>query len=118
MGYSRFERFFWILGARMKKLPELHKIDLKDIDKHLADESVAHSKLEEKWQSKFNDLIWTNSEGIEIKPFYSAEDIKEVHQKESFPGLAPFLQGPYSSMYLSRPWTIRQYGSERPISCF
>lgn len=48
-------------------------------------------------------------ENITIKPFYTAEDIDEVGHLGFVSGLAPYLRGPYSSMYAGRPWTIRQY---------
>lgn len=49
---------------------------------------------------------WQAPEDIEVKPAYPAPG---ETQTEHFPGIAPFLRGPYSSMYVSRPWTIRQY---------
>lgn len=48
------------------------------------------------------------AEGIELKPLYTAEDIKETADK-SLPGEYPFTRGPYPTMYAHRPWTIRQY---------
>lgn len=54
---------------------------------------------------------WTTPEGIDVKPVYATEDIQELDEAArcSFPGFAPFLRGPYSTMYTTRPWTIRQY---------
>jgi len=49
------------------------------------------------------------SDGIELSNFYTADDIKSSEHIGFVSGLAPFLRGPYSSMYLGRPWTIRQY---------
>ena len=48
-------------------------------------------------------------EGIELKPRYSAEDLKEVSHLGFQAGSPPYLRGPYASMYTVRPWTIRQY---------
>ena len=48
-------------------------------------------------------------EGISIKSSYSQEDIKELQHIGFQAGSPPFLRGPYSTMYLSSPWTIRQY---------
>ncbi len=48
-------------------------------------------------------------EGIAIKPSYSASDIEGLDFLDTKPGFAPFLRGPYPSMYVTRPWTIRQY---------
>lgn len=44
-------------------------------------------------------------EGIDIKPLYD----QEPSQKEDYPGIAPFTRGPYPTMYVTRPWTVRQY---------
>ncbi|MEM7165382.1 MAG: methylmalonyl-CoA mutase [Planctomycetota bacterium] len=48
-------------------------------------------------------------EGIDVQRLYTASDIDGVPYIDSFPGFAPYLRGPYPSMYTSRPWTIRQY---------
>ncbi|MFL6145800.1 MAG: methylmalonyl-CoA mutase [Labedaea sp.] len=48
-------------------------------------------------------------EGIGIKPLYTKEDLDGLDFLETYPGLAPFLRGPYPTMYVSQPWTIRQY---------
>jgi len=52
---------------------------------------------------------WMSPEGIEIAPSYSSADLKDKRQRAFAAGLPPFLRGPYASMYVKRPWTIRQY---------
>ena len=52
------------------------------------------------------DDFLTN-EGISIKPAYAQEDVAGI--EDSLPGHAPYLRGPYPTMYVSRPWTVRQY---------
>ncbi|MEH0156643.1 methylmalonyl-CoA mutase [Limibacter armeniacum] len=52
---------------------------------------------------------WQTAEGIEVKPTFSSEDLKEAEHLHFAAGLPPYLRGPYSTMYASRPWTIRQY---------
>lgn len=49
------------------------------------------------------------AEGIEVKPTYSEADIKNLTHLDFGAGFAPNLRGPYSTMYVRRPWTIRQY---------
>ena len=49
------------------------------------------------------------AEGIPLKPFYSEEDVKGLAHLNFGAGTPPYLRGPYGSMYVSRPWTIRQY---------
>jgi methylmalonyl-CoA mutase len=55
------------------------------------------------------DRTWHTPEGIDVKPVYTAEDLDPVTHLGTMPGLPPFLRGPYSTMYVRRPWTIRQY---------
>jgi methylmalonyl-CoA mutase len=49
------------------------------------------------------------AEGIEIKPTYSKEDIENIEHLDFGAGFAPNLRGPYATMYVRRPWTVRQY---------
>ena len=52
---------------------------------------------------------WTPAEGIPVKPQYRAADSADLDFLDSVPGAAPFVRGPYPTMYGQRPWTIRQY---------
>src|SRR6516165_8625858 len=52
---------------------------------------------------------WLTPEGIPVKPAYSEADLKDVDFLETWPGIAPYLRGPYPTMYVSQPWTVRQY---------
>ncbi|MBG6128944.1 methylmalonyl-CoA mutase [Aquimarina sp. EL_43] len=52
---------------------------------------------------------FTTSEGVDIKSFYEKEDIKDLDHLDFSAGIPPYLRGPYSTMYVRRPWTIRQY---------
>ncbi len=56
-----------------------------------------------------DDLTWVSPEGIPIKPLYTVEDLDAISHESTFPGAAPFVRGPRSTMYTNRPWTIRQY---------
>jgi methylmalonyl-CoA mutase len=55
------------------------------------------------------ELVWETPEGITVKPLYTAEDLAGVDFLGTYPGIAPFLRGPYPTMYVNQPWTIRQY---------
>ena len=55
------------------------------------------------------EMVWETPEGIRVKPFYSAKDLEGLDHLDTAPGLPPYLRGPYSSMYVNQPWTIRQY---------
>src|SRR5580692_9488405 len=52
---------------------------------------------------------WLTPEGIPVKPSYSEADLVGIDFLETWPGIAPFLRGPYPTMYVTQPWTIRQY---------
>ncbi|HEX5393167.1 MAG TPA: methylmalonyl-CoA mutase family protein, partial [Rhodocyclaceae bacterium] len=54
-------------------------------------------------------LTWVTPEGLEVKPLYTAEDIKDLPYADTLPGFAPYQRGPQATMYAARPWTIRQY---------
>ncbi|WP_374636335.1 methylmalonyl-CoA mutase, partial [Paracoccus sp. (in: a-proteobacteria)] len=56
-----------------------------------------------------DSLTWHTLEGIEVKPLYTAEDVKDLPHLGSLPGIEPFTRGPRATMYAGRPWTIRQY---------
>lgn len=71
----------------------------------------------EDWKEKFKnetgrnpeDLIWETMEKINVKPLYTKDDVKDLKHIDYMSGIPPFLRGPYSTMYVIRPWTIRQY---------
>src|SRR5688572_7584021 len=52
---------------------------------------------------------WSTPEGIDVRAAYGPDDVKGMAQLGGFPGLAPFVRGPYPTMYATNPWTIRQY---------
>ena len=52
---------------------------------------------------------WLTPEGITVKSAYSCADTAELPCLDTFPGFAPFIRGPYPTMYPQRPWTLRQY---------
>ena len=52
---------------------------------------------------------WTTPEGIDVAQAYSAADTAGLEHIHSYPGIPPYLRGPYPAMYVTQPWTIRQY---------
>jgi methylmalonyl-CoA mutase len=52
---------------------------------------------------------WLTPEGIEVKPLYTAKDRDGLKFVDGFPGLPPYVRGPYPTMYVNQPWTVRQY---------
>jgi methylmalonyl-CoA mutase len=53
--------------------------------------------------------MWNTPEQIPVKPLYTAADLDGVDHLDTLPGMPPFLRGPYPTMYVLRPWTVRQY---------
>ena len=56
-----------------------------------------------------DEMLWETPEQIMVKPLYSAKDLEGLDHLDTMSGLPPFLRGPYSTMYVTRPWTVRQY---------
>src|SRR6202521_4644088 len=52
---------------------------------------------------------WLTPEGLLVKPGYSEADLEGIDFLQTWPGIAPYLRGPYPTMYVNQPWTIRQY---------
>ena len=72
---------------------------------------IQHITLEKKPNTtvKKNEDSFHTAEGIKVKQTYSKEDIQNFDHLDFVAGIAPSLRGPYSTMYVRRPWTIRQY---------
>ncbi len=77
----------------------MKRVDFKDI---AFDSAVEKNNAEKK-------ATHTTTDKIELSNFYSAEDISSTEHIGFVSGIAPFLRGPYTSMYAIRPWTVRQY---------
>ncbi len=56
-----------------------------------------------------DELVWNTPEHIGVRPLYTAADRAELEHLDFVAGIPPFLRGPYTSMYVQRPWTVRQY---------
>jgi methylmalonyl-CoA mutase len=52
---------------------------------------------------------WLTPEGISVKAAYGPDDLKGIDFLDTYPGIAPYLRGPYPTMYVNQPWTVRQY---------
>src|SRR6266851_6496810 len=52
---------------------------------------------------------WLTPEGIAVKPVYGPADLAGVDFLDTYPGVPPYLRGPYPTMYATQPWTVRQY---------
>ena len=72
---------------------------------------IQHIKLQQKENSKSisEEKVYLTAEGIELKSTYSELDIENLTHLDFGAGFAPNLRGPYATMYVRRPWTVRQY---------
>ena len=82
--------------------PDFKKIKITEFDKDFRGFTGGNNKLSLQDQ-------WMTAEQIPVKPFYSAADLESMEHLEYAAGIPPFLRGPYSTMYVMKPWTIRQY---------
>ena len=78
--------------------PDFSKIDFREIKK--GGSSGAGGK---------GTGDWMTPEAIPVPPVFTKDDLNGLEHLNYAAGIAPFLSGPYSSMYVTRPWTIRQY---------
>ena len=93
----------------MSRIPDFTKIDL-DLN---PDKKVTVKD----WQKQFekevgkhlDEMMWDTNEQIKVKPLYTAEDTRDIDHLGYTAGIPPFLRGPYATMYVMRPWTVRQY---------
>ncbi len=79
----------------MSQVPNFSKVAFADF-------ATAHVPLA-------NSDAWLTPEGITVKPAYGPNDLAGLDFLDTYPGIAPFVRGPYPTMYVTQPWTIRQY---------
>ncbi|MGM9604581.1 MAG: methylmalonyl-CoA mutase [Faecousia sp.] len=66
-------------------------------------------KIEKETGKPLEELLYHTMEQIDVKPLYTGEDYKDATHLPYMAGIPPFLRGPYPTMYVTRPWTVRQY---------
>ncbi len=82
--------------------PDFSKVNLR--------EAKENQESFEQWEKENNiQKTWKTPEQIDVKPVYGKKDLEGMEHLNYAAGIAPFLRGPYSTMYVMRPWTIRQY---------
>jgi methylmalonyl-CoA mutase len=74
---------------------------------HIQLDSQNQNKNQRCTNKRYYCSVFT-AEGIELKPTYSEQDIENLDHLDGG-GFSPYLRGPYTTMYVRRPWTIRQY---------
>lgn len=71
--------------------------------------TISVRKLDLNISPKEGEIYNFEKDGLELKSCYSNEDVKNKDLTETSPGISPYLRGPYSTMYVQKPWTVRQY---------
>ncbi|WP_172281331.1 methylmalonyl-CoA mutase [Chryseobacterium sp. LAM-KRS1] len=71
--------------------------------------TISVRKLDLDILPKEGEIYNFEKDGLELKSSYTHEDVKDKALTETSPGISPYLRGPYSTMYVQKPWTIRQY---------
>ena len=95
-------------ASKSVSIPNFAGVDLKSARSAETADAWA-ARVERFTGKKMSDLVWHTPEQIDVKPEYSAEDLVGIQHLDSFPGLPPFVRGPYATMYTLKPWTVRQY---------
>jgi methylmalonyl-CoA mutase len=90
-------------------IPDFTGIELGPATAGTADEKQWRAALEAATGKEAGELVWETPEGIPVKPLYTDADLAGVDFLGTYPGVAPYLRGPYPTMYVNQPWTIRQY---------
>ncbi|MCP2288157.1 methylmalonyl-CoA mutase [Nocardia amikacinitolerans] len=86
--------------------PEPAAVDAAQVEAYVAGAAAANNYTPEQ-------MVWSTPEGIDVPPVFTKADrdavAAEGYPLDSVPGVAPFVRGPYPTMYVNQPWTIRQY---------
>ena len=92
----------------MKAFPDYTKIDLNSAPAPVTFEQW-RELFEMETGKSLNDWVHQTLEQIAVQPLYTEADLAKCEHLDTMPGLAPFVRGPYGSMYVTKPWTVRQY---------
>lgn len=94
----------------MTQIPNFATIDLDLHDEPTPSTATWEQNFVQQTGGSADAFVWNTPEGIDVKCLYTPSDLEgDMGHVESFPGFAPFLRGPYPTMYTNQPWTVRQY---------
>ena len=95
----------------MSKIPNYAQVPLSGGASPSGERALSawHEQVERETGRAAESLIWETPEQLPVKPLYTARDLADVEHLDTLPGIAPFVRGPYPTMYALKPWTIRQY---------
>ncbi|RME67834.1 MAG: methylmalonyl-CoA mutase [Verrucomicrobia bacterium] len=90
-----------------------HRVDFSTIPYNVAPAAESYQdwcrRIEKEVGRPIEEIVWQTMEQIPLKPLYTADDIRDAQHIGYNAGLPPYLRGPYATMYVTRPWTVRQY---------
>lgn len=92
----------------MNKYPDFTTMDLGH-EKPSLDVKTWENVFTQNTASQPEDFKWMTNEQIGVGPLYTREGYQEFEHLDFTAGIAPYLRGPYATMYVTRPWTVRQY---------
>jgi methylmalonyl-CoA mutase len=92
----------------MSTQPDFTQLDF-DADFPQIDQTTWAAAAKGQAGKPLEDLVWHTMEKIDVKPLYTKADLDDVKHLDYTAGIPPFLRGPYPTMYVTRPWTVRQY---------
>ena len=91
----------------MSQLPDFSNIAFN------ASTSISPDSQKQDWQDVINQNNDRKSretpEGLSLKRLYTEDDTKDLPHLDGYPGIPPYIRGPYATMYVNKPWTVRQY---------
>src|SRR5438876_190894 len=99
-------------GGVMTQIPNFADVDFaapSGSTGDVANVAAWQAAVEDETGKSIDALVWDTPEGIGVKPLYTRADLGGLDFLTTYPGIAPFLRGPYPTMYVNQPWTIRQY---------
>jgi methylmalonyl-CoA mutase len=88
--------------------PDFQSISLFEEQDFMTEEQWKE-QVDKQIDTSIDELLFETNEQIQLKPLYTTEDREGVQHLDDLPGLPPFTRGPYPTMYVNRPWTVRQY---------
>jgi methylmalonyl-CoA mutase len=89
-------------------IPDFTRVSLGDA-RSAASETLWRDQFAAETGGMPEARLWDTPEGIGIKPLFAAEDLVGLDHLRTMPGIVPFVRGPYPTMYVDKPWTVRQY---------
>ncbi len=92
----------------MSKTPDFTSIDYS-ADFPAPTFAEWRKQIEKETGKSLEEFVWHTMEQIDVQPLYTQEDTKDLEHLGYVAGVPPYLRGPYPAMYVTQPWTVRQY---------